>query len=660
VSSLAWMAGWLVAPLPAQDEPAFAQLFDGVTLSGWSNPFAWGEARVADGTIELRSDRKFFLVSERSFGDFVLEAEVRIEAGGNSGIQFRSRFDAQKLWGLQAEVDGSGRRWSGGLYDEGRRGWLEPLEGRPERQAAFRPAEWNRYRIECRGAQVRIHVNGVLTADAFDAADLDGHVALQHHGEPGQVVRFRGVRIADLGRSAWLPLFDRATLTGWRARPGGSWRVEAGRLIGTSSADEARHGLLVSEDLVDDFTARVRFRAVRGNSGFYFRCEEVEDAVGVHGFQAEIDPAADVGGLYETGGRGWVARPGSAELAKHLAPAGDGSDGWNDLEVSASGRRTVVRLNGWKSAELADDPGRLRGRLALQLHGGMEMRVEFERVELLARDVAPPALDAAERARREQQLALATAVLERAPQDVDAWIWRGRRLGYVGRWHEAIADFSQALARFPDDPRPWRHRGHRWITLRAFPAAERDLARAAALIADRPDEIEPAGLPNERGIAVDTLHHSVWYHLGLARHLQGDHEGALAAWRECLRVSANPDALCSATHWCWGTLMRIGDADGARRLLEPIGPDLDVVEYHDYQRLCLLEQGRLDADELLASAAAAGEETVSFATVGYGVGTWHLVHGRRERALEILRRVSGRGPAAAFGTIAAEVELGRR
>lgn len=152
---LACFAGLaLFVPVVPGEEPAgeWIELFDGKTLNGWIKPFDWGEAWVEDGEIRLRGDKKFFLVYDRVFRDFELEVEVNVPVGGNSGIQFRSHFRHNKLWGYQAEVDTSPRRWAGGLYDEGRRGWLVPLKDQPEKQAAFKNGQWNHYRIKAVGA----------------------------------------------------------------------------------------------------------------------------------------------------------------------------------------------------------------------------------------------------------------------------------------------------------------------------------------------------------------------------------------------------------------------------------------------------------------------------------------------------------------------------
>ena len=103
--------------------------------------------------------------------------------------------------------------------------------------------------------------------------------------------------------------------------------------------------------------------------------------MGVHGFQVEIDTSYETGGLYETGGRGWVVQHAADEKTPWYR-----KDKWNDLVVSAHGRRTTVRVNGHKSAELMDDPGRTSGHIALQLHGGQDMLVEYRQIEILTKD----------------------------------------------------------------------------------------------------------------------------------------------------------------------------------------------------------------------------------------------------------------------------------
>ncbi len=186
-----------------------------------------------------------------------------------------------------------------------------------------------------------------------------------------------GQAVAADAPEAFTPLFDGKTLKGWHALPGGSWQVKDGLLVGTSAKTERRHGLLVSDRAYDDFVVRLKFRVVSGNSGFYFRSEKVPGPVGVHGFQAEVDRTAMTGGLYETGGRTWVAQP-DPKTTRGLYKPGE----WSEMSVTAVGRYVAVRLNGTKTAELRDDPGRLRGHFAVQLHGGMDMEVQFKDIEI--------------------------------------------------------------------------------------------------------------------------------------------------------------------------------------------------------------------------------------------------------------------------------------
>jgi len=283
--------------------------------------------------------------------------------------------------GYQVEIDPSERAYSGGIYDEARRGWLNDLKDNEAARKAFNVKEWNHYRVVAIGDWMRTWVNGVPAADLVDSMTQTGFIGLQVHGvktkEP-LTVRWRNIRIQDLGSHVWVPIFDGRSLQGWHTLPGGKWEVQDGVIAATSSKDEKRHGMLVTNKRYGNFTVRLKFKAVQGNSGFYFRVDKVESNVGVHGFQAEIDASNNIGGLYETGGRGWVIRPGPEEVQKYFKP-----QQWNEMTVSAHGRRIVVHVNGHKTAELKDDPGRLQGHLALQLHGGQDMNVMFKDIEML-------------------------------------------------------------------------------------------------------------------------------------------------------------------------------------------------------------------------------------------------------------------------------------
>lgn len=278
-----------------------------------------------------------------------------------------------------------------------------------------------------------------------------------------------------------------------------------------------------------------------------------------------------------------------------------------------------------------------------------------EATSLLGEPLRRPTLDAATRARLEADLARARAEHDAAPGDADRIIWLGRRLGYLGRYREAIDVFTRGIALHPDDARLLRHRGHRFITVRDFPRAQADLERAAELVRGRPDQVEPDGAPNRYGIPTSTLQSNVWYHLGLARYLRGDFAGALDAYREAMRVSTNDDMRVATSDWLYMTLRRLGRDAEAARVLEPIRRDMRILENESYHRRLLMYRGELPADSLLAG----GADPLTVATQGYGVGNWYLYNGDRARAMEVFRRVVAGGSWSAFGHIAAEAELAR-
>ncbi len=324
--------------------------------------------------------RNSFLVGPE-LHDFELETEILAAAGSNSGIQIRSRVtdDGKAVQGYQVEIDTSERAWTGGLYDELRRGWLEPLDGNEAARGAWLPGKWNHMRIIAEGTRFRTWVNGVPCFDAHDAMDLGGILAFQVHGGSCDV-RWRNTLLTHLGRHAWKPLFDGRTLEGWRPSGGGAWTIEDGILIGRIQADEPRHGHLFSTQTLDDFTVRLEFMSPRGNSGVYFRAEAA-GPIGIRGFQAEVDGrSGKTGGLYETAGRQWVVpSPKESDSFEDAYRPGE----WNSMTITARGPRIVVHVNGVKTADIVDSVGRREGPLALQLHGNEDMEVRFRSIQLL-------------------------------------------------------------------------------------------------------------------------------------------------------------------------------------------------------------------------------------------------------------------------------------
>ena len=136
------------------------------------------------------------------------------------------------------------------------------------------------------------------------------------------------------------------------------------------------------------------------------------------------------------------------------------------------------------------------------------------------------------------------------PNDADAIIWVGRRYGYLWRFNDSIAMFTNGIDRWPNNPKFYRHRGHRYISIRQFAKAQADLARGGQLIKGKPDEIEPDGAPNPAGQPRSTLQFNIWYHLGLAQYLQGNYAAAYDAYVECMKVSTNDDSVARPAIGC--------------------------------------------------------------------------------------------------------------
>lgn len=206
----------------------WVSLFDGETLQGWSVHSGFAKYRVEDGAIvgtTAKGSPNSFLCTEREFGDFILEFEVKLDPELNSGVQFRSQIAPGELtlwlrneqgevyphiipddrvYGYQVEIAGEQVGTSGGIYDEARRAMIRPwwLEKGTEASKAFKDGQWNKYKIECRGQSIKTWVNDIPCADIKDAMTSKGIIGLQVHQVPDDAptyeVRWRNLRIMEL------------------------------------------------------------------------------------------------------------------------------------------------------------------------------------------------------------------------------------------------------------------------------------------------------------------------------------------------------------------------------------------------------------------------------------------------------------------------------
>lgn len=176
---------------------------------------------------------------------------------------------------------------------------------------------------------------------------------------------------------SWKPLMDGKTLNGWHPIGEGQWTVEDGAFVGR--ADKTKlYGLLVSDKVFSNFSVRFKFRVLTGDSGFYIRTI-FKDPDEAHGLQIQVGLAGSgCGGIYESYGRAWVVKP-TEEQEKQILR----TDGWNEMRIDAHGGHIAVHVNGVKTAEVTNDPGRPEGHLAMQMHSRNVMHVMFKDIEIL-------------------------------------------------------------------------------------------------------------------------------------------------------------------------------------------------------------------------------------------------------------------------------------
>lgn len=310
-------------------ETNWRYLFDGKSLNGWVQKNGKAKYSVEDGQIigtAVANTPNSFLCTEESFGDFILELDAMIEDNMNSGIQFRSlslsEYQNGRVHGYQLELDPTDRAWTGGIYDEGRRGWLYIPNINPPAKAAFKIGEWNHLRIEAIGPQIRTWVNGVPVAHLIDQKTAEGFIALQVHSingemEEGTRVRWKDIKIQtehleplpydDIpvwnlmdnqiseqeNQLGFQLLFNGTDLSGWRnvysdETPSDRWSVIDGALVVSASDGSETGNDIVTVENFDAFELVFDFKLTEGaNSGIKYFVNEAYNSGGKSGIGLE-------------------------------------------------------------------------------------------------------------------------------------------------------------------------------------------------------------------------------------------------------------------------------------------------------------------------------------------------------------------------------------
>lgn len=389
----------------AEKAEGWKLLFDGKTLDGWrdyngdSLTAPW---IVEDGCIRAKgsgSDASGYIVTDTIYENFELVWDWKIAEGGNSGMLYHvvenPKFKVPYVTGPEYQ-----------LIDDF--GFPEPLEDWQKTAADYamhvpdtsktiiKPAgEWNTSKIVFDNGHVEHWLNGekvvefeAWTDDWFekknsgkwkDAPEYGlahkGVICLQDHGSAAW---FRNIKIKELPRKTKeVDLFNGVDLKGWEIYGTEKWYVDNGLLVCESGPDK-QYGYLATREYYDDFDLTVDFKQLaNGNSGVFFR-SFIEPGAIINGWQVEVAPKGmDTGGIYESYGRGWLVQ--IPDEKENILKPGD----WNTLRILVKGDNVKTWLNGEQMVDLSDpEIGKAQGRIALQIHDGGGIKVQWKNLKL--------------------------------------------------------------------------------------------------------------------------------------------------------------------------------------------------------------------------------------------------------------------------------------
>ncbi len=311
-------------------------LFNGKNFDGWKQLNGEAKYTVENGVIVGRTVHgtpNSFMTTEKNYGDFVLELELMVDNSMNSGVQFRSLskpdYNDGRVHGYQMEIDPSDRAWSGGIYDEARRGWLYPLDLNPTAQKAFKKDAWNKYRIEAVGNTIRTFINDVPCAHLIDDMTLEGFICLQVHSIPkdakeGTEVKWKNIKIQtgnDIKQKSWDDtyvvnmvkndlsaqekeqgfelLFDGNSFDKWRGYGQPSmtskrWNAVDGEIHVSKSDGSETGNDIITKETFDTFELKFDFKLTEGaNSGVKYFVDEKFNSGGKSGIGLEYQVLDD-------------------------------------------------------------------------------------------------------------------------------------------------------------------------------------------------------------------------------------------------------------------------------------------------------------------------------------------------------------------------------
>ena len=313
-----FLVTFLIFSFEVEAQSEWKNLFNGKDLSGWEIKNGTAEYAIEGnaivGTSKMGTPNSF-LCTKKKYSDFIFEVEVLVSPGLNSGIQFRSSsiksYRDGRVHGYQCELDTSERAWTGGIFDEARRGWLYPLTINDKGSKAFVNGAWNKIRIEAIGNSIKTFINEIQCSNLVDDMTSNGFIALQVHSISvkeleGKTIKWKNIRIATQNldekrtpnmpyarqisylnnkltpeekRKGWKLLWDGKTSKGWKGAeidffPESGITLENGIIHfhpHKIKKDPKRSGDIVTIEKFSNFELELDFKVQKGgNSGIKY------------------------------------------------------------------------------------------------------------------------------------------------------------------------------------------------------------------------------------------------------------------------------------------------------------------------------------------------------------------------------------------------------
>lgn len=340
-------------------------------LTGWEKNGNF-TAEVSEDILLLRGGQEDgWMIYEKEFEDFILEADVFIDANNSAGIAFRYPKKGDPTFsGYKVNIDYNPNQQNptGSIFNVARGKLLKSLMS----------DDWNRIAIEARGDHLKVMINDTLVAETHDRRSDEGHIGLEV--KRSSASRYKNLRIKELDETENLgpqledymrnydkralePMIIKNNLDDWSQVGEASWTIDDGIIHGYSNE---KGGFLVHKDACQNFYLRLKFKiAHEHNSGIFIRHtpEDTNEVTTDNAIECNIYDHDGFLHEFSTGAIVPYARAWSKMI--------DYND-WNDMEIFAFEDQIIMYVNGRKSSE-AHLPQAFNKKGNICIQGGIQV-----------------------------------------------------------------------------------------------------------------------------------------------------------------------------------------------------------------------------------------------------------------------------------------------